>query len=99
MPSDLSVSAVTIVSPSRVPEESLAAAGSRLQASPRLAPVPQIDHPNPTFSIAPSLGIVVIQFRNQGGEVSLSIPSQRQLDAYEADPFSAHQGDSDAIVA
>lgn len=35
------------------------------------------------------LGMVVIEFRDPGGEVTRSIPSQRQIDAYRS-----HQIDS-----
>jgi hypothetical protein len=34
-------------------------------------------------------GIVVIQYRNQEGQVELSIPNQQQLNAYAANPLSA----------
>ena len=38
--------------------------------------------PNPTLRLDPSLGIVVIEFRNNAGEVANSIPTQQQLEAY-----------------
>lgn len=38
--------------------------------------------PNPTLRLDASLGIVVIEFRNNAGEVANSIPTQQQLEAY-----------------
>lgn len=38
--------------------------------------------PNPTLELDAVLGLVVIQFRNDSGAVTNSIPSQQQLDAY-----------------
>jgi hypothetical protein len=38
--------------------------------------------PNPTLELDAALGLVVIQFRNDSGAVTNSIPSQQQLDAY-----------------
>jgi hypothetical protein len=51
---------------------------------------PPLDHagptasptPNPTLELDAALGLVVIQFRNDSGAVTNSIPSQQQLDAY-----------------
>jgi hypothetical protein len=38
--------------------------------------------PNPTLLLDPSLGIVVIEFRHNVGQVANSIPTQQQLQAY-----------------
>jgi hypothetical protein len=38
---------------------------------------------NPTLRLDAVLGLVVIEFRNQSGAVTTSIPSQRQLQAYQ----------------
>jgi hypothetical protein len=38
---------------------------------------------NPTLRLEPGLGLVVIEFRNDTGAVTTSIPSQRQLQAYQ----------------
>jgi hypothetical protein len=53
-------------------------------------PPPQPDHganpspiPNPSLRLDPALGLVVIEFRNHAGVVSRSIPSQRELAAYQ----------------
>ena len=40
--------------------------------------------PNPSLNIDPALGIVIIEFHAQPGEVSFSIPTARQLDAYRS---------------
>jgi hypothetical protein len=37
---------------------------------------------NPDFRFDPSTGLVVIEFHNDSGQLTNSIPSQRQLDAY-----------------
>jgi hypothetical protein len=37
---------------------------------------------NPSYQFDPTVGIVVIQFHNEAGAVSNSIPSARQLEAY-----------------
>lgn len=38
--------------------------------------------PNPQLRLDPALGLVVIEFRDESGAITTSIPSQRQLDAY-----------------
>jgi hypothetical protein len=37
---------------------------------------------NPTVHMDPTLGLVVIEFRDETGRITSSIPSQRQLEAY-----------------
>jgi hypothetical protein len=37
---------------------------------------------NPSFQFDPTVGLVVLNFRNTTGQVTASIPSQRQLEAY-----------------
>src|SRR5258708_35226914 len=49
---------------------------------PEAKPVPLFV--NPSFTFDPTVGLVVIDFHDDKGEVSSSIPSQRQLDAYRA---------------
>jgi hypothetical protein len=39
--------------------------------------------PNPSLQLDPELGLVVIQFRNDAGEVTTSVPSERQIQAYQ----------------
>lgn len=38
---------------------------------------------NPSLRLDPALGLVVLEFRNDAGAVTSSIPSQRQLQAYQ----------------
>ncbi len=38
---------------------------------------------NPTLRFDSTLGLVVIEFRNDAGAVTTSVPSQQQLDAYQ----------------
>ena len=49
-------------------------------AMPTAKPVPLFV--NPSFQFDPTVGIVVIDFHNDTGAVTNSIPSQRQLEAY-----------------
>ncbi len=49
-------------------------------AAPEAKPVPLFA--NPSFRFDPSVGLVVIEFHNDTGGISNSIPSQRQLAAY-----------------
>jgi hypothetical protein len=58
-----------------------------MQAAPAAAatdqPTPsQSPAPNPTLQLNAALGLVVIEFRNDAGVVTNSIPSQQQLNAY-----------------
>ena len=51
------------------------------------APVPKATEtknalPNPTLRLDPALGMVVIEFHNYAGNVTTSIPGERQLEAY-----------------
>ncbi|MBN8903481.1 MAG: hypothetical protein BGO51_01415 [Rhodospirillales bacterium 69-11] len=48
---------------------------------PAMAPQPIV---NPSLRLDAALGLVVIEFRDDGGAITSSIPSQRQLDAYRA---------------
>jgi hypothetical protein len=51
-------------------------------ATPAAKPVPLFV--NPSFQFDPTIGIVVIDFHDNAGKVTNSIPSQRQLEAYRA---------------
>lgn len=42
--------------------------------------------PNPRLRIDPALSLVVIEFRDSAGEVSLSLPSPKELEAYRDQP-------------
>ena len=59
--------------------------------APRAHPSPPADPPtpapvqtytNPSLRLDPGLGLVVIEFRNDAGAVTRSIPNQQQIDAY-----------------
>ena len=53
------------------------------RSSDAASPQPQRSPiPNPTLRLDPALGLVVIEFRDESGNVATSIPSQRQLEAY-----------------
>jgi hypothetical protein len=54
--------------------------------------------PNPSLAIDPSLGIVVMEFRDHDGAVAATLPTRRELDAYRiarchAGPMPAAAGD------
>jgi hypothetical protein len=69
-----------------------AQAASETTAEPKAAPFPSPhpSHPapagqpytNPNLHLDASLGLVVIEFRDDAGAITSSIPSQRQIDAY-----------------
>jgi hypothetical protein len=82
MPNDLAVQPLTAV---RANTE----IGSEAKAPVNLPPF----HPeptanpspvtNPSLRLDPALGIVVLEFHNDAGAVTTSVPSQRQLQAYQ----------------
>jgi len=88
MPSDLSVRAV---SPVTGPSENATEPRSETFIPAANASPPQTGPPiiNPTLRLDPALGLVVIEFRDERGNVTASIPSQRQIDAYRmwSDPL------------
>ena len=51
-------------------------------AKPAAKPAPLFV--NPSFQYDPTVGLVVIDFHDNDGRVSNSIPSQQQLDAYRS---------------
>ncbi len=53
------------------------------QPSTASAPPPVQSFTNPSLRLDPGLGLVVIEFRNDSGTVTRSIPSQQQLEAYK----------------
>ena len=53
---------------------------ARAPPQPVSTPLPT---PNPTLRLDPALGMVVIEFHNTSGALTTSIPSQRQLAAYQ----------------
>src|SRR5580692_12817649 len=84
MPNDLSIQAATVVSPGSdagVPSK-LAMASTSAAAATRATPSPS-PSPNPTLQLDAALGLVVLEFRNNSGAITSSIPSQQQLQAYQ----------------
>lgn len=82
MSNDLTVQAIT---PVRATSDSADAAKAAA-----LGPAPQqvqeaaaLPIANPTLRFDPSLGLVVIEFRNDAGAVTTSVPSERQIAAYQ----------------
>jgi hypothetical protein len=55
-------------------------------------------HTSPSLELDAAIGIVVIQYRNQAGQIELSIPNQQQLDAYAANPLKAFQQSGSTTV-
>lgn len=90
MPNDITVSRVAGPAPG-------GAASQPTPAPPAQASVstPARPFPNPTLRLDPTLGMVVIEFRDASGTVKNSIPTQQQLDAYRAAErtHSGHPGD------
>ena len=58
-----------------------------------------VEHLSPSLQLDPEVGIVVIQYRSASGKIELSIPSQKQLDAYAADPSAAIEDESSTTLA
>lgn len=82
MSSDISVQSIV---PARSANDAVGGAiTASVQPSPQPEPVaksPPIY--NPTLRFDSRLGLVVIEFRNDTGGVTTSVPSQRQLEAYQ----------------
>jgi hypothetical protein len=54
------------------------------ESSPQAEPVQAASLiTNPTLRLDAALGLVVIEFRNRTGAITTSIPSQRQIEAYQ----------------
>jgi len=79
MPPDLTVPAVAGQQAAQITPTPPARALT--EAAPT-ASAPQF--PNPSLRLDHGLGLVVIEFHDHGGEVTRSIPSQRQIDAYRS---------------
>ena len=77
MPNELTIPAVQATA---APGES--PTGAKAVASVPASPPPTHFLANPSLRLDPALGLVVIEFRNDSGAVTSSIPSQRQIDAY-----------------
>jgi len=81
MPTDLSVQAVgPVVGASENPAQPKPETFTPpAQAPPQ--PIPVLI-PNPALRFNAALGLVVIEYRNAAGDVTTSIPTLRQLEAY-----------------
>ena len=55
-------------------------------------PQPVVAVPNPELLLDIQVGIAVIEFRSEDGAVTLSIPSQKQLDAYASGAYPSEAG-------
>lgn len=84
MPSDLVLRTVTSAEPARAASRGVGQAVTVPAAPTATAPVT----PNPRLRLDGSLGMVVLEFRGSGGEVSNSIPSPREIAAYRAAAIS-----------
>lgn len=79
MPPDLPVQPISPVASTAPPPP---AAEQRAAPEIPLAVASARAFPNPSLRLDPRLGMVVLEFRDNGGEITDSIPSQRILDAY-----------------
>ena len=83
MSHDLIVPSVT-TSVATAESAGLAKASTGVAVEEPKAVAPSLVGPNPSLELDPMLGLVVIQFRNDAaGTVTDSIPSERQLQAYQ----------------
>jgi hypothetical protein len=81
MSNDITVQPVATVRPTGDPlGEMKISPTARAPPQPVTTPLPT---PNPTLRLDPALGMVVIEFHNASGALTTSIPSQRQLAAYQ----------------
>jgi len=81
MSNDLVVSPLAAALAAPEPAGQKAATGGQVaQLRPAASGSPQ---PNPSLLLDPALGLVVIEFRDDAGAVTTSIPSERQLQEYQ----------------
>ena len=83
--------AVTAVSAS-VAESPPPPAKSTVEAAATPLPQQVVAVPNPELLLDIQVGIAVIKFRSEDGTVTLSIPSQKQLDAYASGASTSEAG-------
>jgi hypothetical protein len=82
MSHDLAIQSLTAVRTNAEIVGEVRAATSQPPPQPQQAATPS-PIANPSLRLDPALGIVVLEFRNDAGAVTTSIPSQRQLQAYQ----------------
>ncbi len=82
MPNDLSIQAAPLVNTGNCGTACVRPAATAVSVE-QAVPVPSSSpSPNPTMELNAALGLVVIEFRNDAGVVTSSIPTQQQLEAY-----------------
>lgn len=68
-----------------LPRPPAASAGpDRVAGSAPPPPSPEAGPPNPRLRVDRDLGVLVIEFRDMTGKVTVSIPTPRELEAYRA---------------
>jgi hypothetical protein len=82
MPDNLTVSSIAAVQIGNRPAAEPRAAAIEPQTQAEPFPAPSLIT-NPTLRLDAALGLVVIEFRNNRGDITTSIPSKRQLEAYQ----------------
>jgi hypothetical protein len=83
MSNDLTVPSLTTSAASEVAGQTKGSANLSPAEPKVVLTVPSQVQPNPSLQLDPALGLVVIEFRNDSGAVTDSIPSERQLEAYQ----------------
>jgi hypothetical protein len=82
MPDDITISATAAVQHRQSSVHSTSATAVEPQTGANPAPVsPPVF--NPTLRLDPALGLVVVEYRNDRGVITTSIPPQRMLEAYQ----------------
>jgi hypothetical protein len=56
-------------------------------------PVAPVAVPNPRLRIDGALGVLVIEFRDEAGEVAQSYPNPREIEAYRVQAMAVSSGD------
>lgn len=78
MPHDMTIPAVQAVTTNPDPPQ------ARSPGSKPAEPLPTASSPyvNPTLRLNAELGLVVMEFRDESGALTATIPSERQIEAY-----------------
>jgi hypothetical protein len=80
MPSDLTVNAVGPVLGAS--DNSTGSKSGTFSPQAQAPPTPTVIVANPSFRFDPLSGLVVIEFHDNAGDVTTSIPTMQQLEAY-----------------
>ena len=78
MPSDIKLSSIL---PPPVVQATITRKVAAMTDPVQAAPSPM--HPNPSYHIDPALNMVVIEFISARGQITSSLPTPHQLDAYQ----------------